>query len=291
MKKTRVTHSMEGKLIFESLDIHHRSEYERYLSDSGIVSSQYSFLALWAWRDAERTEICFDGHYPVCWLKNRKGLLAPICRSGLDWGKIVAEKFPNGVIFNDVPEQLKIDGGISEELRSEWEYVHLVSDLAELKGKNFHQKRTHVKNFERKYRSVYAPILEDDFDEIKIFQGEWLAKQQPRAALDEENDAIARILECWSDFPLFGATVKVEGKIAAYTIAEELAPDTLDIRFEKALSEYEGLYQALNRDFLARQGKSYKWVNREEDMGIGNMRKAKMSYFPIRFVKKWRIKI
>jgi hypothetical protein len=73
----------------------------------------------------------------------------------------------------------------------------------------------------------------------------------------------------------------------AYTIAEELSADTLDIRFEKADNDYVGVYQALNRLFLERQGARYAWVNREEDMGSAGLRKAKTSYHPLRFLKKY----
>ena len=81
----------------------------------------------------------------------------------------------------------------------------------------------------------------------------------------------------------------MEDEIVAYTIAEELDAQTLDIRFEKALGEYTGSYQAINQLFLKNQGTSYTWVNREEDMGEPGLRNAKLSYNPVRMLEKYRV--
>jgi len=282
---------------FEEIEIKHRIKYEELLKASGIVSSKYSFLGLWAWREPESSEIFFDEN--LCWLKNRRGILSPICNPEQDWAKIFQEYFPEGIEIYDVPEDLtcklsSLRGAQIKELRSEWEYVYAVKDLIELKGRSYSQKRAHIKIFEEKYENAYSPLLEEDFDELKKFQSEWILRQNGRIAssiLDDENTAIMSVFENWADFPLFGACIKIEGRMVAYTIAEELNNETIDIRFEKAFAEYEGIYQFLNKTFLSRQAKNYIWVNREEDMGNEGLRKAKSSYHPIRFEKKYMVSI
>ena len=50
----------------------------------------------------------------------------------------------------------------------------------------------------------------------------------------------------------------------------------------------EGAFQTINQEFaawLTRQG--FSFVNREEDTGLPNLRKAKMSYHPCRLVRKY----
>ena len=282
---------------FKAIEKKHRNKYEEFLRASGIVSSEYSFLGVWGWREPECSEIYFDEN--VCWLKNRRGILSPLCYPEQDWGKIIMKYFPEGVELNDVPEDLalklsSINGAQLIELRSEWEYVYLVNDLIELKGRSYSQKRAHIKVYNEKYINEYSPLLEEDFKELVIFQNEWLERNKGRIAssvLYDENKAIMNVLENWNDFPLFGAYIRIDGCIAAYTIAEELNNETIDIRFEKAFSEYEGIYQFLNRAFLSRQAKNYIWVNREEDMGDEGLRKAKSSYHPTRFEKKYSVKI
>ena len=136
--------------------------------------------------------------------------------------------------------------------------------------------------------------MEEDFKELLMFQNEWLERNKGRIAasvLYDENKAIMSVLENWNEFPLFGACIRINGRFAAYTIAEELNHETIDIRFEKAFSEYEGIYQYLNKTFLTRQAKNYIWVNREEDMGDEGLRKAKSSYHPARYEKKYLVSI
>ena len=280
-------------ITFEEIDIKHRDKYEKFLKASGIISCKYSFLGLWAWKEPEKTEIFLDEN--ICWLKNRRGILSPVCEPKQDWVKMILKYFPEGVELNEVPEELAFElssliGAQAKELRSEWEYVYSIKDLIELKGRDYSQKRAHIKIFEEKYKCAYAPLLEEDFDELIMFQNKWLERNKGglmSPVLDEENKAIMKTLENWGDFPLFGACVKIDGCITAYTIAEELNRETIDIRFEKAFSEYEGIYQFLNKTFLSRQAKNYIWVNREEDMGDEGLREAKLSYHPARYEKKY----
>ena len=108
-------------------------------------------------------------------------------------------------------------------------------------------------------------------------------------SLYDEDLAIRAALENWDAFPFLGGILKVEEEIIAYTIAEELDSQTLDVRFEKAMDNYSGSYQAINQLFLKNQGAGYAWVNREEDMGEPGLRAAKLSYNPVKMLKKYRV--
>jgi hypothetical protein len=288
---------MEIVIEFEEIDIKHRNKYEEFLRTSGIVSCEYSFLGLWAWKESEKGEIFFDKN--ICWIKNRRGVLSPICSPEQDWARVLKEYFPSGVELNNVPEELAFELGSLRsaeimEMRSEWEYIYPVRELIELKGRTYSQKRAHIKFFEEKYNSTYASLLEEDFEDLIKFQNDWLDRHKcdvTVSALYEENQAIMKALENWNDFPLFGACIRINGHIAAYTIAEELNNETIDIRFEKAFTEYEGIYQFLNRTFLSKQAENYIWVNKEEDMGDEGLRQAKLSYHPTRYEKKYLVSI
>lgn len=79
--------------------------------------------------------------------------------------------------------------------------------------------------------------------------------------------------------------------MVAYTVSEPLAPDSLLIHFEKGDAEYKGVYQAINQIFLARQGKGFMRVNREQDLGDKGLRKAKLSYHPVDYSRKYNVVI
>ncbi|MFZ0484981.1 MAG: phosphatidylglycerol lysyltransferase domain-containing protein, partial [Desulfobacterales bacterium] len=72
-------------------------------------------------------------------------------------------------------------------------------------------------------------------------------------------------------------------------IAEQLSQDTIVIHFEKGNPDYKGAYQAINQMFLEHNGEQFDFVNREQDLGDEGLRKAKLSYHPVDFVKKYRV--
>jgi hypothetical protein len=81
----------------------------------------------------------------------------------------------------------------------------------------------------------------------------------------------------------------VDGSMVAYTVAEALTPDTLLIHFEKGDTAYKGIYQAINQKFLANSASHYTFVNREQDLNDEGLRKAKLSYHPVDYLRKYRV--
>jgi hypothetical protein len=111
-----------------------------------------------------------------------------------------------------------------------------------------------------------------------------------QAALDSENQVIANVLNSWQKFHrLMGGAIMVETQMAGYTVAERLSEDTLVIHFEKGNHEFKGIYQAINQMFLENEGQGFDRVNREQDLGSEGLRKAKLSYNPLGFIKKFDV--
>jgi hypothetical protein len=285
-------------LSFVPLTLADRERYAAFYARTPEKCSEYSFFALWGWNESDPIELAWTSD--LCWIRShghREGLLAPVGEwDVVDWEDAFERCVGPGGSLVDVPESLveRFPENLRrrlefEELRSEWEYIYPAEALTTLKGRRYDHKRTHVKSFVDHYRWEYVPLLPQDFPELLAFQSEWCARRNcgENPLLCAEDQAIRRALESWEVLPLTGAILRVEGRTVAYTIAEELDPDTIDIRFEKADNEYSGVYQALNRLFLERQGRGYLWVNREEDMGTPGLRDAKLSYHPNRFVKKF----
>ena len=264
--------------------------------------AQYSFFALWGWNATDPAELAWTPR--LCWIRchgHRNGLIAPVGSwDSVDWQDAFARYLRPGDVLLDVPEVLirHLPSELAQkleiaELRDEWEYLHSVEELVSLKGGKYAGKRAHVKAFTGNYHWEYCPLLPDDFPDLLAFQADWCARRDcgENPLLKAEDLAIRRALEFWDSLPLIGAMLRVDGIVAGYTIGEELSADTIGIRFEKAKSEYAGIYQALNKLFLERQGQGYQWVNREEDMGNKGLRDAKSSYHPAAFVKKYSVEI
>jgi len=218
-----------------------------------------------------------------------------------DWEKVLDDFQPGDVVY-DVPARVKeILAGNSRlrftEDRDQHEYVYAVKDMIALKGKTYAHKRNRVRAFLTGYEWDYYPITPNDFADLMDFQERWRTHRvltmtpDEAESLADEDIAIQNAFDRWEDFRLSGGMLKVDGEIIAYTIAEELDPQNIDIRFEKAIPEYAGSYQAINNIFLKEQCQNYTWVNREEDMGEPGLREAKMSYNPAFMLEKFQMEI
>ena len=80
--------------------------------------------------------------------------------------------------------------------------------------------------------------------------------------------------------------ILIAGKVEAFTLGEPLNDDTITIHLEKANASFHGLCQVVNRQFLEHEWQSYAYVNRQQDLGVEGLRKAKLSYYPHYMVEK-----
>ena len=284
-------------LCFEPLSLEKSGHYLELYRACPRQSSYYSFGSLWAWRNVFGLSWAFAGG--MCWIRSEgDNLWAPVGPwDDADWRSIIPEIFPKPVSLQYAPDglvrvltDLLRDRVTAREVRSQWEYLHSVQELIALKGKRFSNKRSHIRQFTKNYDYEYRPMGPGDRNAVVNAQRLWLAERCSTDALLRETEAVKEMMEQWRNIPgLLGGILEVKGSPAAYTIAEAISEDTVMIHFEKALSAYNGAYQAINRMFLQNTASSFTTVNREEDLGDEGMRAAKMSYHPVGFLKKYTL--
>ena len=83
--------------------------------------------------------------------------------------------------------------------------------------------------------------------------------------------------------------VSVRGRVVAFSVGEKLNDETAVIHVEKADPEYPQLFTVINQQFCQHEWGDMRFINREQDLGVPGLRKAKESYFPVRLVKKYII--
>ncbi len=189
--------------------------------------------------------------------------------------KILTEAFPGKFIIT--------------EDRDSFDYVYKVEELINLPGKRFHSKKNHVNRFKKLYPNYeYCKMTPQDKDEcLKLFD-EWRdTKSLEGTGLEEEREAVCELLNNWTSLDIVGGCIKVCGKMVAFSLGERLLADTAVIHLEHADTNYEGAFAIMNREFLINEWGDCVYVNREEDMGIPGMRRAKESYRPAFMVKKY----
>jgi hypothetical protein len=288
-------------LQFEPINLDRQADYLEILSRCPQVTSDYSFLNLWGWAEEYELRWAWDGD--LIWIRQNlpeEYLWAPIgLWDAVDWQSRLRLNANDWSVFTRVPEMLtnlwreRLPQGIRiEEERGSWDYLYRVTDLIELKGNRYHKKKNLLNQFNRKYDFSYLPFGADMVEQAMAMQADWCTWRDCESSdiLSSENRAIFRILKEWKHLVgLFGGALMVDGSMVAYTVAEALTLDMLLIHFEKGDTQYKGIYQAINQKFLENSAAEYTFVNREQDLNDEGLRKAKLSYHPKDYLRKFRV--
>ncbi|GHU76843.1 hypothetical protein AGMMS49992_23240 [Clostridia bacterium] len=169
------------------------------------------------------------------------------------------------------------------------DYVYEVSSLISLSGKALHAKRNHVNKFLSTYNGCfeYEPYHPAQFCECMAAYDQWLQERGETPELCAERVSVVRALNYADALGLKGGVIRVNGTVEAFTLGEQITADMALIHVEKANITIPGLFAAINQMFLANAYPDMVWVNREEDMGLEGLRKAKRSYHPMRMIEKY----
>jgi hypothetical protein len=288
-------------LKFEPINLDRQEDYLEFLSRCPQLTSDYSFLNLWAW--AEEYDLCWAWDDELVWIRQSlpdEFLWAPVGRwDAVDWKSRLRLNANARSVFTRVPEMLAnlwrqefVQTARIEEERGNWDYLYRVADLIELKGNRYHKKKNLLNQFDRKYDSTYLPFGAGMVKRAMAMQTDWCTWRDCESSdiLSSENRAIYRTLKDWKQLAgLTGGALMVEGSMVAYTVAEAFTRDMVLIHFEKGDTQYKGIYQAINQKFLAHSAADYAFVNREQDLDDEGLRKAKLSYHPADYLRKYRV--
>ena len=179
---------------------------------------------------------------------------------------------------------------IFTEDRAYADYIYLRSDLATLKGKKFQAKRNHINRFRNTYPDYeYTPITPDRIQECLDLEAEWCKVNNcdQHEGTGNERRALIYALHNFDALGLTGGILHVDGKIVAFTFGMPINQDTFGVHVEKADTTIDGAYTMINYEFANHIPEQYTYINREEDLGIEGLRKAKLSYQPVIILEKY----
>jgi hypothetical protein len=282
--------------------------FTRYSEGLSYENSEMSFANLFIWRKGWKIEICEQDN--VLYISYRHpetgcmGHMQPVVPLGRPVKPAVETAIADlrarecGLdimgVNDDFAARFRREGAegyVVEEDRDLAEYVYLAGDLINLQGKKFHSKRNHLNKFLADTAYTWQDLTPDMLTQCLGICREWLREKDDTADVDDtEMYAIKEAVANMRELGLIGALVCVDGKPRAFTVGERFRPDMALIHLEKADPEIPGIYAFINQQFLYRNFRDVEFVNREEDMGIPGLRRAKESYNPVRMVNKYRIR-
>jgi len=180
-----------------------------------------------------------------------------------------------------------------EEDRDFFDYVYLSDDLIKLGGKKYDGKRNHIKRFKKLDDYEYVKLTPDRIDDCIRIMYDRCAENDCDCLRGNDyacdRKPSSELLEHFSDLDCTGALIKVGNHFEAFTIGEALNRDTAVIYIEKGNTAVPGIYTYINQQFVEREWSGMTYINREEDEGVPGLRKAKLSYHPVKLIEKYTI--
>ena len=294
------------------------------LENSGLFGSDTSIANLFLLQDKYNTElkihknILFRYYHGSQDSKNRTGYGFPLPMKNppQDWLKTALEyifedakiqKRPVAFCLLTSEQKTQINDCLAchfpgrsinwKTNRDDCDYIYLREKLADLPGSQYQKKRNHISRFNRTYGTnwEFKSFPENDIaqDILKVSQS-WYEENQgeSKEVLRLEHESIEKALQNRELLNLRGGVLYINGEPAAMTLASPISPDVLDVIYEKTFGEYEknGAYAVINQQF-SKRCEGFLYLNREEDMGVEGLRKAKLSYKPEMILEKFYGKV
>ncbi len=290
-------------LDFQKLQPESKALYTPFLCGAAELGCEYSFANLCMWG---RQRATFAGGFLVLFSQFSR-------RSVYPWPRGTGDIRPAlDAIIHDAARRgipCRITGMSIEETqlleslypgrfrihndRDGYDYVYAIDDLADLKGRKYQRKRNHFNRFCQSFPNyTVRPIAPEDLPLVQSFSESWFARRQqevPDGDLHMERSALKYALSHFEALDMEGLILTDGERMLAFTIASPLSQDTLDVHFEKALPDVDGAYTAINclfARYIREKHPRIRFLNREDDMGLEGLRKAKLSYLPHHLVEK-----
>lgn len=280
-----------------------RKLYQRYIMEYPLRNSEMSFNSIFIWKD----------NWPL-WVAEDEGRLflkrVYTRRTPCYWPVLCADSRLEGALchlLNDAAEEgwpFEMRG-VTEEYKEKMEkalpgvftfaydrgfsdYIYRTEDLMELKGKKYHGKRNHVNRFIAEHPNyMLREITEADLPRCQEILVDSILSADQSERVEEEIALMRRTMAMAAAGHMEFVVLDVDGVVQGYSAGEVQLGDTALIHLEVANREVQGAYPIINRDFLRTHFSHTTWVNREEDVGMEGLRRAKLSYHPDHLLNKY----
>lgn len=294
-------------LKFKALELEDKKLFDSYMKRCKFLTSEYSYISLFIWRKVFDTQYCVFkdtliikkrskefGSFFMQPIGYREEDLSEIIETLIEYKKANHMEFLFRNVETPFLEKLnritdnKFEIGIEE---NNFDYIYESEKLINLSGRKFSGKRNHITKFVNNYNYRVEEINENNIQQCIIAAKEWCIANNCDGLLSYETESIITMLNNYELLKFHGIVVYVEDKISAFTIGEKVNDEMAIIHVEKASTEVQGLYPFINRTFVEKYYKDIKYINREDDMGIEGLRKAKQSYHPYKLEYKQTVNL
>lgn len=282
---------------FKRIKAEDRELCESYLNDGAERGCEFSFTNLCLW--GRQNYAVLHGHLVLFSQFDRRSvypfpvgegdkkavldaIIADAAERGIPCRITGVRPWQKEIIEELYPEKFRFHGD-----RGSFDYVYDINDLADLKGRKYQSKRNHCNRFRSLYPDYTVEVLgENNIESVKAMAEKWYSdklKENPDADYHMERKALEKAFRHYKELDMEGMALLSDGEVLAFTMASRMSHTTFDVNFEKARSDVHGAYTIINQEFAMYIRSKYPnvlYLDREEDMGLEGLRKAKESYYP-----------
>jgi len=175
--------------------------------------------------------------------------------------------------------------------RDGFDYIYLATDLADLSGTKYSKIRNRLNQFKKNFSYNIEKISKSNLNEVKDFLKRWCLWKDCDSdiLLENEKKAILFSMDHFEKLDLSGIAMRINDKIEAISVYEKMTSEMAVVHYEKGSPDYDGIYKAINQETAKILQKNFRFINRESDMNIPGLRKAKMSYHPHHMVEVFNL--
>ncbi len=293
---------------FKEITLEDKAIFDEYLKCNHVKISELTFTNFFMWRKEHGyqygihdevlilTALPKNGEpyafFPLAKEKIQGDVLGKITNILKEYFKNLDKKLVFKKVTEDQVEALLACKDFFWEVnfdRDNSDYVYNTEDLIRLSGKKYDGKRNHINKFKSLYSFDVIEMNSSHMDECKRIHDEWGKALEFSNHYDfsSEKNASNEIMDHFDELGVKGCLIRIKDRFQAYTMGEKLNEDTAVIHLEKGNFLFPGVYQVINQQFCEKVWNHIPYVNREQDLGIEGLRRAKESYHPAFLLKKY----
>lgn len=281
-------------LNFTKPDIEDKAWVDECLSHAQSFNCEYNFGNIFVWKTVYSTLICHYKDFFICrWGKGDDILYSLPIGTG-DFKEAVEQIIADAESLGIKPRIYGVTAHYKALLEESFgtafsfeydasmnDYIYSVEKMASLRGKKYHGKRNHITNFKKNNPAwSFEKITKDNINDCIELHTGWIENHADDEDYSFEFEAVLTAFENYDALEFVGGLLRIDGKAVAYTFGEKQSDRVFVTHFEKAPAEIQGAYPIINQEFTKNCLMDFEYVNREEDLGIEGLRKAKQSYNP-----------
>ena len=292
-------------IAFRPIRIEDRAAIERYTMRSGTTNCDLAFANMFCWLHIYRSAWAeVDGFLVIRFHidgSERIGYMQPIGEG--DFTHVIPLLREDAHALGQRLRLIGLTDQGCDRLRTTYpeafafesdralsDYLYSADDLRNLPGRRYQPKRNHINRFTAEHPDYrYEELTPNRFEECMRLERAWRRTHEGHTSeLCAEQVAMQRGFAHYAELGLQGGCIYVGERLAAFTYGSAVNDNTFDTHFEKADTAYDGAFTVINKLFAEHLPARFTHINREEDLGLDGLRRAKLSYHPVAIVPKYR---